>query len=139
MSTVSTDAARTDERGFGLVEIVVSMLLISIIAVAFLPLLVQTLVTSARNVTVATATQLVNDHLETARGQVTSCAELATFLSESVPAVIDSRGIELQPARSAGSCSDSVPGVVALTITVERTDDGSEVATATTLIYVYGS
>lgn len=125
-----------DDSGFGLIEIVVSIFIIGIIAVSFLPVLVNTLVMSARNVTVATAGQLITDELDTARRMVTTCTELNTFIAETVPPFTDSRGIQLTAVRSAGSCSDRVPGVVALTISVVRSDDNSRVSTASTLLNV---
>ena len=129
---------REDARnaaGFGLVEIVVSMFLIGIIAVAFLPLLIQSVLISADNITVATATQMVNSELEVARSQASTCTALANFTAETPVTMTDSRGVELHPYRALGSCPSELPGTISFTSTVER-PDGTVVATATTLIFV---
>lgn len=126
-----------DDSGFGLVEILVSMVLLGVVAVSFLPVLIDSLTVSARNVTTATATQLVNDQLDDAVATVSSCAELKAFLKETPAKVMDSQHVELQPQRSAAAtCDDSARGAVVFTATVIRTDTNATVSTATTLLSV---
>ena len=60
---------RRVDDGFGMLEIVISMFLIGLLAVAFLPFLVQGLTQSAANRTLAAATQLLNTEFENARAQ----------------------------------------------------------------------
>ncbi|MFO7691343.1 MAG: type II secretion system protein, partial [Cryobacterium sp.] len=48
------------EQGFGMIEIVVSMFLLALLSIAFLPLLVQSLQVSVQNARLATATQLAS-------------------------------------------------------------------------------
>jgi type II secretory pathway pseudopilin PulG len=127
--------ARRGDTGFGLIEIVVSMLLLAAVAAAFLPVLATTLVQSANNVTTTAATQLVNEQLELARGSVETCAQFSTFKSTVPLAVVDARGVQLVIARSGDSCPATYPATVSFTATVTRGDTGDVVATATTLIY----
>ena len=124
------------DSGFGLVEIVISMFLIGIIAVSFLPVLVQALKASALNITVATSTQMINEQLDAARGEVSNCEQLAAFVAATPPAVTDSQSIVLQATRSAGGCDDATLSFASLTIAVTRGDTDAIVATATTLITV---
>lgn len=145
MEVVKVERAYERERvgipsrndGFGLVEIVVSMFLIGIIAVAFLPLLIQTMIVSANNATTAFATQVVNAELTDANSFDT-CVEVAAFQAATIDPVEDSRGIELQPSRTISSCPAVLPGAIEFTSTVVRTDTGDPVADATTLIFVTG-
>lgn len=148
-SSSSGDAIAADpaesEAGFGLVEIVVSMFLIGIVAISFLPLLIQTMRVSAENVTFSAATQLVNEQLESARNQVGDCADLAAYLATAQTPIVDSRGIELTATRAAGGpsggsaiCTDVDPSAATFTVTVTRSDTSAVVAKATTQIFVDG-
>lgn len=123
-----------DEAGFGLIEIVVSMFMLALIAVALLPLLVQGIQASAKNATIAAATQLVNQQIEQARSSATTCVGLRTYGLATVPTVTDPRGVVLQPVRSVGTCPTTFPGTVAFTSSVKQ---GTKVlSTATTIILV---
>lgn len=139
MNSADTEHARSRDEGFGLVEIVVAMLLLAIIAAAFLPVLATTLVQSARNVTTTSATQLVNDQLERARNADSTCAGLQVFAGETVQDVVDSRSVPLHIQRTLGACPASYPGTVKFTATVTRTDTNQVVTTADTLIYLRGN
>lgn len=89
MVTLNTEAALiapegdADERGFGVIEIVVSMFLLLIIAAAFLPLMIQGYKLSVLNATVATATQLANQQVERVRGAgaAPNCTAIFTALN----------------------------------------------------------
>lgn len=86
-----------NERGFGVIEILVSMFLLGIIAIAFLPLLIQAMKTTQLNTTVATATQIVNEQLDAARAQIGSCATLSGYASAALIPTTDPRGVVLTP------------------------------------------
>jgi len=128
-----------DEAGFGVVEILVSMFLLLLLAVAFLPLLVEGLKATASNSSVATATQLAAQQLQLARSQPATCGALIAFSGQAIAAVTDPRGTVLQPVRTALSTADcpaSYPGTVPITVQVRS---GSTVlARASTLILVTG-
>jgi len=128
--------AQTDRAaGFGLVEVVVAMFLLAMLAVAFLPFLVQGVTRSAENGTLAAATQLANKEMENARARTTCSA-----LTGSTFSVLDPQGVTLQVVRAIGgicpAAAASYPVTVPVTVTVTRTDTGTVVSTATTLIFV---
>lgn len=129
------DQSKSADAGFGLIEIAVSMFLLGLLAVAFLPFLVQGVTQSAANRTLAAATQLLNKELENARAQ-TACTDLtaATF------SVLDPRGVTLQVARTVGGAcpapASSYPITVPVAVTVSRTDTGAVLSSAKTLIFV---
>lgn len=123
-----------DDRGFGLVEIVISMFLLTLLAAAFLPLLVQGLKQSAANATLATATQLANDQIELARS-ATKCSELTA----STTTTVDPRNVPLLTVRTVGSSCAPIaenPVKVPVDVTVTRTDTGNVLATAHTFVFI---
>lgn len=131
--------ARDPEAGLGLIEIVVSMFLIGLLAIAFLPLVIQGLLLTSSNVTLATATQLVNTRIDLARAQVAAssqCSGLTTLAAQPIPAVVDERGVSLQAAMTV-SCPTVFPGTATVTISV--TAGGAVVSRAQTLIFVSAS
>lgn len=121
------------EHGFGLIEIVISMFLLALLAMAFLPVLVQGVKQSAANATLATATQLVQQSVESARSQTTCTGVTSTSNS-----VFDSRGVSLTINRVVGGTCPLLgyPRTVPVTVTVTRTATGAVVSSATTLIFV---
>lgn len=135
MSDLPPCAAHRTEGGLGLIEIAVSMFLLGLLAVAFLPFLIQGIQQSAANGTLATATQLVNRETENARAQTT-----CTGLTAATFTVIDPRGVTLQVTRTVGAAcpttASSYPMAVPLAVTVVRTDTGAQLASAKTLIFV---
>jgi Tfp pilus assembly protein PilV len=123
--------------GVSLVEIVVAMFILALIAMAFLPLLVQGVKQSAANATRATAVRLVSDQIDQARSAGTSCAAVRAAMVGSV-VTTDSRGNSLTRANTAGTCSAVVgayPTTLTFSVDVTRTG-GASLAKASTLIYV---
>jgi type II secretory pathway pseudopilin PulG len=128
-----------DETGFGLIEIVISMFLLGLLAIAFLPLLVTSIRTTVVNSTTATATQLVEQQLEQARSAGDTCAVLTVFGSVTPPTVTDSRGVKYQPTRTVGGCSvllTDYPRTVSVKVTVSMVGSAQPPVTATTLVYL---
>jgi prepilin-type N-terminal cleavage/methylation domain-containing protein len=121
------------ESGFGLIEILVSMLLLALIAVAVLPTIVTGLRAAASNATLAAATGLVNQQMEDARSQST-CGSLAAP-DFTVP---DSRGGALTVSRIVGPCSAPYPRPVQVTVKVVRDGSGASVSSASTLVFIDG-
>jgi Tfp pilus assembly protein PilV len=123
-------------EGVSLVEVVVSMFILALIAMAFLPLLVQGVKQSAASATRATAVQLVSDQIDQARSAGTSCAVVRGLVGSVVTS--DSRGNSLTRTNTAGTCSTvvgSYPTTLTFTVDVTRTG-GISLAKASTLIYV---
>ncbi|MGO4104376.1 hypothetical protein AB4Y63_10525 [Leifsonia sp. YAF41] len=74
-----------DYTGLGLVEILISMLILALLAVAFLPLLLNTLQLGPKNAAIAAGNQLVADGLTRAEAQgLASCMNVQS-LSSSFP------------------------------------------------------
>jgi Tfp pilus assembly protein PilV len=135
MHRVTRDTVRSSE-GVSLVEIVVAMFILALIAMAFLPLLVQGVRQSAASATRATAVQLVSDQIDQARSAGTSCAVVRALVG--VLATTDSRGNSLTRTNTAGTCSAVVgtyPTTLTFTVNVTRAG-GISLAKASTLIYV---
>lgn len=127
-----------DDSGLGIVEIVVSMFLLALLAVAFLPLLVQGMRSSVQSSTVATASQLLNQQLDAVRAIPQTCDDVRAFVASPVAAVTDARGTVFRPERHLGDvldpCPARYPGVVNVRIAV--TEAGHVLAEAITLVYV---
>ncbi len=136
-------ASADSERGIGIIEIVIAMLLISLLVLAFIPVLINTNRVSARNTTMATATQIVNKQIESARAVTSStasapsCANMNSFMVSPAPsAVVDPRGVTLLAVWSPITCPSSYPGTVHMRVTVTRSGDTGPTASADTLVRV---
>jgi type II secretory pathway pseudopilin PulG len=141
MPEVSSGPTESD-AGFGLIEIVISMFLLGLLAIAFLPLLVTSMQATARNSTVATATQLLDQELGLVRSAGDTCALLTTYgASVPAPASSDLRGTSYQRTHTVASCPTGVanyPRTVSVTVSVSITASGRPYTpvTATTLVYL---
>lgn len=131
---------RIDDRGFGLVEIIISMLLLATLLAALAPLLANSILTTAKMTTIATATQFTSEGLEAARAQasVFSCsgwtAPTPTTLERS-----DSRGVALERTISFSPCTDHLVSVSVSVVAKDQTaffSAGQELATAATKVYL---
>ncbi len=122
-------------EGIGLIEIVVSMFLIALLAMAFLPLLIQSLKATTTNTSASIATQLVSQQMEQLRTVPTKCSEVTTFANSIQPVVTDDRGVVLTISRQLiGGCPTTYPGTVKVRVAV--TSGGSTLSEATTLVLV---
>lgn len=130
------------EDGFGVVEVVISMFLLSILSVSFIPLLVNSIKSTGKNTTIATATQIVNQEIEGARAvrsptsTTPSCLDITSFLNVTLASVTDPRGVTLLPKWDIPNCPSTYPGVVRARVSVTRSGSGIIMAQAVTLIYV---
>ena len=126
---------RRVDDGFGMLEIVISMFLIGLLAVAFLPFLVQGLTQSGANRTLAAATQLLNTEFENARAQ-TAC----TGLTAATSSVLDASGVTFRVTRTVGGACptspSSYPMTVPVYVTVARADTSAVLASARSLNFV---
>jgi len=143
VASPATPSAPTDsEAGFGLIEIVISMLLLGLLAIAFLPLLITSMQSSARSSTVATATQMLDQELGLVRAAGDTCLALTTFgSSPAIAATSDARGASYQRAHSVSSCPSGAanyPRTVSVTVTVSISAPGATFSpvSATTLVYL---
>lgn len=136
MTFTATGSDRSNDEGLGLIEIVVSMFVLALLAVAFLPLLIQGIKQSASNATLATATQIVNEQMELSRGLPVTCSAVTGFGAAPVPDTTDPRGVVLTTTRSVDGCPSAYPGTIRLAATVTRADTGDAIASASTLVLV---
>ncbi|MFP7835064.1 hypothetical protein [Marisediminicola sp. LYQ134] len=139
-NTAATVTAARDDDGIGLIEIVVSMFVLAIIAIAFLPVLIEGIKQSAATTTLAAATRIVEDQLTEARAQSASCAAIQAFADQPVAETTDPRGVQLRGAREAGVCPEDLPGTIKFTASVSIDRDGGTavLSSASTLILVDG-
>lgn len=132
----------TSEAGFGILEVVVSMFLLSIMAMSYIPLLLNSIRDTATNTTIATATQIVNEQIEGARAvrsqQATtpSCTDVIAFLNVTPAPVVDPRGVTLVPQWTTAVCPATYPGVVRAEVSVTKLNASTPIASAVTLIFV---
>ncbi|HUW88473.1 MAG TPA: prepilin-type N-terminal cleavage/methylation domain-containing protein [Candidatus Paceibacterota bacterium] len=133
---------RNKESGFGIIEVVVSMFLLGMMSVSFVPLLLNSWKDTSANTTIATATQIVNEQIEGARAvrsasvSTPSCADIIAYLQVTLPPVIDPRGVTLQPEWNPTTCPTMYPGVVRASVEVSRVGVTTPIASAVTFIYV---
>ena len=134
----------SDDAGFSLIEIVVSMFILGLLALSLIPLLIQGIKQSAQSAAVASATQLVNSQLDLVRSPVVStCSGVIGAPSPSVGPPSAYRGVPLQLTTTAGACPTPVPttttpSTMSYSVKVVRLDTGKTLAQASTLIYVNG-
>lgn len=125
-----------DDRGVGLIEIVISLFLLALLAMSFFPVLVNGMKTSGLNARVATASQFVGQQIDIVRTLSNNCAAVAAFDDTAVAPVADSRGNNFQPYRLVGVCPSSYPGVVKVSAWVTEVGQTHHLADATTLVYL---
>ena len=122
-------AGADDQSGIGLIEIVVSMFLIALLAMAFLPLLITSLKSTRVNSSSAAATQLVSQQLAQLRILPATCASTEQFRDAIVDPVTDARGVVLTTQRIVDDCPASLPGTVRVRVVVTDSDGTSSEAT----------
>jgi len=125
------------DDGFGLVEIVVSMFLLALLAVAFLPLLIESLRVSVTNSKVATANQILSEQLDAIALVDRTCAAFDAFESAAIPTVTDARGTVYQADRDVTGCTPAsypAPVTIVLTVSVVGTPEIGSRATTTAIV-----
>ena len=126
-----------EEKGLGLIEILVSMLILALLAVAVLPVLVQGLRTSSNNATRATANQFAGQELDLVRTLSPNCTAVSAFDDGPSRVATDARGISLEIRRLVGACpaATDYPGVVSVSVEVRNMGIPTPIlAKATTLV-----
>ena len=132
MSTPTTPRG-TQEAGFTLAEVIVSMVLLGLLAMAFLPLALRTTTAVAGGTALTTATRVAGEQMEVIRADpVASCRTDDQW--RVVGTMTDPRGVQLQTrTRTTGTC----PGLVRYDVSVSRvTAPAMELAGASTLVLV---
>ena len=135
------------DEGFGLVEIMVSITLLALLSIMFLPLLIQGLKISAWNTTLATANQLVNQKLAAAQDLSPNCTQIIEAFDtpgESVVVVEDPRGVQIQVTTTTSPDDpDDCPAAitddlfVVVSVDAERLDEpGRTLVSAESFVFV---
>jgi type II secretory pathway pseudopilin PulG len=125
------------DRGFGMSEIVVSMFMLALLALALLPLLISSVQLSSKNVTLTTATQLVNEQMDVVRGLAPTCSTITRFAGETVGLrTTDPRGTVLAVKRTTEVCPTAYPGLMTFTAQVRADGSAQVLAEATTRIFI---
>ncbi len=141
-SVVPSSASDERDAGIGLIEIVISMFLISLLAIAFIPVLVTALRASEANSTAATATRLVAQAIDAARAAgVTDCARAQSTLPDSF-STVDAQGVTLVVVTTVPTGNACVDGsTLAVTVVAYDLADESQtpIADARTLIFLGGT
>ena len=141
MNSRSHRSPESPDAGFGLIEIVVSMFLLALLAVSFLPLLITSLQSTVRTSTVATASQLVSQQLDEVRAVGPYCealSALSAFDGTAAAPVTDARGTSYQPHREVGTCPTAAgyPAVVPVTVWLTQDGGAAKLSLTRTLVYV---
>lgn len=121
------------EAGLGLIEIVVSMLVLAALSMAFLPVLIQGLKQSASNTTLATASQLVNERMQLAQAAGPTCSNVSAVAG--TENFTDPRGVVIQVTTVVGTCPSGT-GTVPVTATAVRLDTSTSIVRSSTLVFV---
>lgn len=120
------------EDGVGLIEIVISLMLLALLALALVPVLVNGLKQASSNATLATATQLANDELERARSW-----KKCSALDPRSTSVTDARQVVLTLSTTVGNCSPTPENPVSVPVQVTVTRQGSGVVVTSTTTYLF--
>ena len=118
-----------------MIEIVVSMLLLSLLAIAFLPMLVTSLRVSVSNATLASATQIVAAEMDNIRSLGMTCTDVQLYASD--PA-FDLDGHKLQSHFDGIDCTGSDPKTVKVRVYVTEVSTSKILAQASTRMFVNG-
>lgn len=119
-----------------MIEIVVSMFLLALLAVAFLPLLITALKTTVQISSVATSSQFVSRQLDEVRALAPNCTAIGAFDDTPVATTTSAEGTVYQPHREVFACPSSYPGVIKVRAWVTEAGESKKLSEATTLVYV---
>lgn len=124
---------QNDEAGIGLVDVLVAMMLLGILTVAILPTLTLAIRVASNNVDVASASQLVDQELDTAHAHLpTTCAAVQVFAGDPIGInETDPHGTTLTTHREVESpfvCPSIFPATVHLTVWVGKQGSSQHLA-----------
>lgn len=133
---------RNDE-GLGLVEIMIALFLLAVLAVSFLPVLIQGLQLSVRNATLSTASQVLNEELDLLSAVAGTCSALDAHLAATPATVTDERGVSYIPIRTlhdGATCAEgATPSTVQVDLSIDISNQTTGDPSVTTLFYVNGT
>ena len=135
---MNTATRSGQDDGIGMIEIVVAMFIIAVLALSFLPVLMQGLTSTEKNAQYATASQIASAQMELARTSARgSCAAVTSFLGYT-DKLVD--GISYRETRTrVGSCPSTdlnATGTATIRVTVTQTGKTAVLATSETRVFV---
>lgn len=139
MDDIKAHAPESD-RGFGLIEVIIGMALLMIISVSMLPVFISSLYLSKDNVSLTTATQLVSEQMDLARGLPKTCRAVQQWALEVLDRIEeDPRGVVLQiKTEVPANCPTSYPSAFQLTVWVTEQGSSTIIAEAETRVIITG-
>lgn len=129
-ATSAPSRKNPDDEGFGLVELVIALLLLTVIAVAILPALYNGIRYAASQSSAATATRQLNSLIEQAR-QVPSCSSLTN--AAATQTFHDGAGHPITTSGTVGTCASGSAVSISLKATAQS---GDTLASVSALVYV---
>ena len=130
------------ESGLGLVEVVVTMFLLSLVALSFLPFLLNSYVAARDNAVRSSANSLVADALSRLRGELDAadhdCDWVEAWVAANSVVVNVEGGTDVDLAGTVSGCPSGEPGAATVTFSGSSDVDGSALVTASTKVYVTG-
>lgn len=130
---VSDETRESDDQGFTMVEIVISMILFALLAVSLLPILIQGQQMAGRQSAEATASRQVSAVIDSIRANPT-CTQVSSALG--AKNYTDGSGrtftITATVSPAIGSCTDNMT----VTISFSAANTGAKLSSATALVYI---
>jgi len=127
------------DDGLGLVEVVVTMFLLSLVAISFLPFLLNSYIAAKDNAARSAATSLVGDALSRLRADLETAdhdcvwVRAWTMTNSVTVSVQDGTDIDLL---GTVDCPSDPPGAATVTFTGSSAEDDSLLVSASTKVYV---
>jgi Tfp pilus assembly protein PilV len=133
--------ARGDD-GLGLIEVVITLFLLSLVALSFLPFLLNSYVAARDNAARGAANSLVADALGRLRSELITadhdCDWVESWaLTNSVLVDVEG-GADVQLNGTVADCPAEGPGAATVTFVGSSAADGTELVSAATKVYVTG-
>ena len=126
-------------KGFGMIEVVVSILILAVISLSLAPVLVQSLRVSQLNSTLVSGNQFVADELDQLSCNVATCSDLMFWVFDKSPSVrVFSSGItvvaNIIPVDWEDCYGLLYPASVNVLVRLEDIESGDVVSSAYTLV-----
>lgn len=125
--------------GFGMIEVVVSILLLAVLSLTLVPVLAQSIRISQLNSRIASASQLVSVELHQLNSNVSTCNDLMTWIYDRTATLKTiSTGETLQANVSADGWQDcfglDYPAAISVRVSVNNLATGDLVSSAYSLV-----
>jgi type II secretory pathway pseudopilin PulG len=126
-------------KGFGMIEVVVSILILAAISLSLVPVLVQSLRVSQLNSNLVSGNQVVSDELDQLSSNVTTCSDLMFWVFDKSPSVrVFSSGLtvvaNIIPVDWQDCYGLLYPATVNVLVRLEDIESGDLVSSAYTLV-----